>query len=102
MVFIPQTLVTDYNELPSKRFYDPKNRKSFKFDPLSEEASDFQNWESDPVSEPWRAALEEAWAGYCGNHYHNGISAVFSTEKDGQITLTACIEGHQYQPQNYW
>jgi capping protein alpha len=69
---------------------------------LREEASDYQSWTPDPVSEPWRSALEEVWTKYCADHYHNGISAVFGFSQNGQITLTACIEDHQYQPKNYW
>jgi len=97
-----QTLITEYNELGSNRYYDPRSRQSFKYDHLREEASDAQQWSADPVSEPWRSALEDVWTKYCNDHYHNGISAVFGFSQNGQITLTACIEDHQYQPKNYW
>ncbi|KAH9405028.1 F-actin-capping protein [Tyrophagus putrescentiae] len=96
------SLITEFNELSPNRFYDPKSRKSFKYDYLSEECSEYQPWEPDQVSEPWRAALEEVWSNYCADHYFNGISAVFSATSGGQIILSACSEGHQFQPQNFW
>jgi len=97
-----QTLITEYNELGSNRFCDPRSRQSFKYDHLREEASDLQSWTPDPTVEPWRSTLEEVWTKYCADHYHNGVSAVFGSSRDGQITLTACIEDHQFQPKNYW
>lgn len=97
-----QSLITEFNELSPNRFYDPKSRKSFKYDYLSEECSEYQAWEPDQASESWRAALEEVWSSYCADHYYNGISAVFSATSGGQIILSACSEGHQFQPQNYW
>jgi len=97
-----QSLITEYNELGSNRYHDPRTRQSFKYDHLREEATEYQSWTPDPVSEPWRSALEEVWTKYCADHYHNGISAVFGFSQNGQITLTACIEDHQFQPKNYW
>lgn len=97
-----KTLITEFNELGSNRYYDPRSRQSFKYDHLREETSDLQQWTPDPTSEPWRSALEEVWSKYCADHYHNGVSAVFGTSQNGTITLTACIEDHQFQPKNYW
>ena len=102
MLIYKQVLVTEYNDLGSNRFYDPKSRQSFKYDHLKEEASEYQSWTPDLVSEPWRAALEEVWTKYCSEHYHNGVCGVFGSSQNGQINLTACIEDHQFQPKNYW
>lgn len=97
-------LITEFNELGSNRYYDPKSRKSFKYDCLTEETSDITSWEPDPISEPWRSALEEVWSHYCSDHYYHGNCAVYanSTSPDEKITLSACIESHQFQPNNYW
>ncbi|XP_054168572.1 F-actin-capping protein subunit alpha-like [Oppia nitens] len=97
-----QTLITEFNEFGSNRYYDPRSRLSFKFDHLREEASDYETWTPDSNSEPWRSALDQLWSKYCADHYHNGVSAVFGLSQSGQISLTACIEDHQFQPKNYW
>lgn len=86
----------------SNRFYDPKSKKAFKYDYITEETSDYSTWEPDATSESWRVALEETWSNYCSDHYYNGISSVFSSNKNDQITLNACLEAHQHQPNNYW
>ena len=97
-----QSLITEYNEVSPNRFYDAKAKKSFKYDFLTEETTDFQNWEPDALSEPWRAPLEEIWSNYCADHYYNGVSCVFASSNSGQVVISACIEGHQFQPNNYW
>ncbi|KAI7693127.1 F-actin-capping protein subunit alpha [Sarcoptes scabiei] len=96
------TLITEFNELGSNRFYNPKTKKSFKYDFLTEETSEIQSWEPDAANEPWRSALEEIWSVYCADHYYNGISSVFATNQHDHFVLSACIEAHQFQPNNYW
>jgi len=95
------TLITKFNVDKTGRYFDPRSRKSFKYDFIKEEAGDILDWTPDEVAEPWRAALQDAWALYAKNHYTNATSAVFASTSDGQITLTACIEGHQLQPKNF-
>ncbi|XP_027195858.2 F-actin-capping protein subunit alpha [Dermatophagoides pteronyssinus] len=98
-------LITEFNDLGSNRFYDPKTRKSFKYDFLTEETSDHGHWEPDSTSESWRSTLDDIWSNYCIDHYYKGISSVFATTNNNnndQITLSACIEAHQFQPNNFW
>lgn len=95
-------LITNYNDIGGGRFYDPRSQQSFKYDHLRKEALDFKAWEPDPATESWRRALEEAWTLYCQDHYKHGTCCVFSTSQGGLITLTACIEDHQFQPKNFW
>lgn len=100
-------LITEFNDLGSNRFYDPKTKKSFKYDFLTEETSDHCNWEPDQTCESWRLALDDVWSNYCSDHYYKGISSVFATtttttNNNDQITLSACIEAHQFQPNNFW
>ena len=86
------------------RFFDPRTKQSFKYDHLRKEASDFQNYEPDPVAEHWRSALDVEAIQYTGNHYRHGVCSVFGKNdpSTNQITLSLCIEDHQFQPQNYW
>jgi capping protein (actin filament) muscle Z-line, alpha len=53
-------LITQYNELPDGRFFDPKTKKVFRYDHLRKEASDFQpaHGEIEEKLEPWRKALQ--------------------------------------------
>ena len=84
------------------RFYDPRTRQSFKYDHLRKEASDYQPYESDATAESWRAALDSEIMTYTNEHYRHGVSSVFGRSQGNQITLTVCIEDHQFQPNNFW
>jgi len=95
-------LITDYNDLGSGRFYDPRSQQSFKYDHLRKEAFEFKVWEPDRSTEVWRRALEEACTSYVHDHYRHATCCVFSSSQDRNITLTACIEDHQFQPKNFW
>ena len=87
-----------------RRFFDPCIKQSFKYDHLRKKASDFQNYELDAVAEHWRSAIDVEAIHYTGNHYRHGVCSVFgkSNPSTNQITLSLCIENHQFQPQNYW
>lgn len=99
----PHTLVTDHNELSGGRFFDPRNKRSFKYDHLRKEASEYEPYEPDRVAEPWRAALDEELTAYVAAHYKHGASLVVGRAlESGAVSLVACIEDHQFQPKNYW
>lgn len=74
---------------------------STRYDHLRKEASDYQPYETDATSELWRAALDVEVAAYTANHYRHGVSSVFGRSTSGQISLTVCIEDHQFQPNNF-
>lgn len=97
-------LITEHNDLGGGRFFDPRTKQSFKYDHLRKEASDFQNFEPDSVAEHWRSALDVEAIQYTANHYRHGVCSVFGRNdpSTSQITLSLCIEDHQFQPQNYW
>lgn len=97
-----QVLITEHNDLGSNRFFDAHSRQSFKYDHLRREATDFQPWEPDAASELWRSALETEFINYTNAHYKHGVCSVFAKSQNGVITLTACLEDHQFQPKNYW
>lgn len=97
------TLITDHNELGGGRFFDPRSKRSFKFDHLRKEASEYEPYEPDRVAEPWRAALDEELTAYVAAHFKHGASLVVGRTLDtGAVQLVACIEDHQFQPKNYW
>lgn len=95
-------LITEYNDLGNNRFFDPRSKQSFKYEHLRKEASDYQPYTPDSATEPWRAALDAEFVQYTRNHYKDGVCSVVGRNQGGAITLTACIEDHQFQPKNFW
>ncbi|XP_076259878.1 F-actin-capping protein subunit alpha [Rhynchophorus ferrugineus] len=94
--------ITEYNDLGNNRFFDPRSRQSFRYDHLRKEASDYQSYTPDATAEPWRSALDNEFIQYTRNHYKDGVCTVVGRSQGGAITLTACIEDHQFQPKNFW
>lgn len=95
-------LITEYNDLGNNRFFDPRSKQSFKYDHLRKEAYDYQSYNVDSLSESWRSALDTEFIQYTKNHYKDGVCSVIGRQQNGQITLIACIEDHQFQPKNFW
>ncbi|KAG7203308.1 hypothetical protein KM043_010397 [Ampulex compressa] len=95
-------LITEHNDLGGQRFYDARSKQSFKYDHLRKEAQDYEAYVPDAIAEPWRSALQEEITTYTENHYRHGACSVFGKNLGGNITLTACIEDHQFQPKNFW
>ncbi|XP_003738440.1 F-actin-capping protein subunit alpha [Galendromus occidentalis] len=101
--FPDKSLVTHFNALPDSRYYDPRQRVSFRFDHYKREAMDPQPMESSQTdTAALRASLDEFWSTYCLAHYKHGVSAVFDQSDNEKQEFVLCIEDHQFQSHNYW
>jgi capping protein (actin filament) muscle Z-line, alpha len=96
-------IITEYNELPNGRYFDPRTKKSFKFDHLHFKSTEFEPFQDqDTLSEPWRLQLEKELTNYVKIHYKSAACSVFGSSDQGVISLVACTEAHKFQPSNFW
>lgn len=99
-----QVLITEHGDQGGGWFLDPRTQRNFRYDHLRKEASDLKPGKVDKVAEPWRAALESSMTEYVRGQFNNlGATSIYgSSTPDGNITLVACVESHQFSPKNFW
>ena len=96
-------LITEFNELTDGRYYDPRSKKSFKFDHLHFKTSDYEQYNDiDTLSESWRVQIEKEFTQYVKIHYKSGACSVFGSSDHGHVTIVVCIEAHKFEPGNFW
>jgi len=95
-------ILSVFNDLGDGKFVDPRSKKTFRYDHMTGIVSDVADWQPDATAEPWRIALENDWLSYTKEHYPEGAGSVFSKSGEVEVTLNACLEGHQFQPKKFW
>lgn len=97
-----QAVIAEFNDLGGSRFLDPRSKQTFFYDHLRKDASNYESYTETGPDETWRRSLEQGFTDYVLQHYRHGVCSVFVKSDDNMVTLTACIEDHQFQPKNFW
>ncbi|XP_048403779.1 F-actin-capping protein subunit alpha-2-like [Stegostoma tigrinum] len=97
-----KVLITEHGNLGNGYFLDPMQKISFKFDHLNKTVSDIQPCALDISIENWRRAVECALINYVKKHYPDGNCSVYGQTYCNNKVITACIESHKYQRNEFW
>ncbi|XP_078066272.1 F-actin-capping protein subunit alpha-2-like [Mustelus asterias] len=97
-----KVLITEHSDLGNGYFLDPVHKISFKFDHLNKNVSDIQPCAFETSLESWRKAVESALTSYVKKHYPCGNCSVYAKIYGNEKVITACIESHKYQRNEFW
>jgi len=92
-------LLTSFSSLDNGRYYNPRNKKSFKYDHIKHVAYDVQTESIQSNNEKLRERIQAKVDEYVKSHYPNGTSSVYANALD---EIIICIEDHEFQAGNYW
>jgi len=96
-------LVTKHGNLNASQFFDPASKQQFRYDHLRKEANDVEPYNPDDnSSESFRSSVDDTVRAYLNGHYPNGAMSVYNMSSGSDVTITICLEDHQFQPQNFW
>jgi capping protein alpha len=92
-------LLTVHSLQPTGRYFDPKSKKSFKYDHIKHTASDIRHEQTETHSESRRIAIQDQVEDYVRTHYPNGTTSVYAPSPN---EIVICIEDHEFQAGNFW
>ncbi|KAI9272436.1 F-actin-capping protein subunit alpha [Sporodiniella umbellata] len=92
-------IVSKYGKLAEDRYFDPRSKKSFKFDHVRLTASELEDYTEEIPNNSLREAIETEALEYVGDHYSNGVCTVHATQ-DNEIAIA--IVDNKYNPNNFW
>ncbi|KAJ4349537.1 F-actin-capping protein subunit alpha [Didymosphaeria variabile] len=95
-------IVSSYNSLGERRYYDTENNSSFAYDhaSLGEEASDVRSYTLESNHEDLVKGLLKTLRSHGTEHYPEYNIGVYPTNDDSQIALLTVAS--KYSPANYW
>lgn len=93
-----KTLITEYGDIGEGRFFDPRSGQSFAFDHLRKTASDLQPHSIDCSVSDKRSHAQTAVDEYVKEFFVNSLATVYGNGDD----IIVCMEGHKYNPDNFW
>ena len=79
-MYLEKCLLTVHSLQPTGRYFDPKSKKSFKYDHIKHTASDIRQEQTETHSESRRIAIQDQvqsiYPGYIYTMYHTCINTI--------------------------
>lgn len=92
-------LISSYNSLGEGRYYDLENQSSFRFDHLTQKASDVQSHTLESEHTDLISSLSKTLTTHAREHYPTATHAIFPTSTS---SLAILLVSNKYSPSNFW